>query len=405
MGKKSIKPILEGFKKCFYHAPLPVISLVIYMGLRSSVIFPDDLPIASDRQPLWQHAYLGWYDWLFLLSTVVSFALGTLKISKANFVFIWTLALTILLSFINALTLEPEIALDATVYLLRFALTFSLSVWLVRRLGSQAVESLIICLFVILAITALFVGSLQFRTFNRLYASAMTVASFSQVAVVVCFIALIKKYNTLLGVTLCFLSLTFSKTSILLLLILLSIHFRGYILGIIKYLVIVFLIFASGVFTLLQVANPIFTSFFSRYVDPDSLISVSGRLPLWGYATHLLQSGKIPLLGVGFNAAASLFVLDNINYVEKGEIYYNQHFHSILIEYGFGLGILSIFIFFFLFKRIWQTFHAQSHVSFLIFSFFLLCQSIDYSFYRPKEVIIWSLILGLAEGKWKFEGG
>ena len=397
--------MLKDFKKCFFYAPLPVISLVIYMGLRSSVIFPDDLLIASDRQPLWQQAYLGWYDGLFLLSIVVSFALGSLKLFKANFVFIWTLALTIFLSLFNALTVEPEIAIDATVYFLRFALTFSLSVWLVRRLGSQAVESLIICLFIILAITALFVGSLQFRTFNRLYASAMTVASFSQVAVVVCFIALIRKYNTLLGVTLCFLLLTFSKTSILLLLILLGVHFRRYIFGIIKYLVVIFLIFASGVFTLLQVANPIFTSFFSRYVDSDSLLSASGRLPLWEYATHLLQSGKVPLLGVGFNAASSLFVLNNINYVENGEIYYNQHFHSILIEYGLGLGILSIFIFFFLFRRIWQSFHAHGHVSFLIFSFFLLSQSIDYSFYRPKEVIIWSLILGLAEGKWKFEGG
>jgi len=35
----------------------------------------------------------------------------------------------------------------------------------------------------------------------------------------------------------------------------------------------------------------------------------------------------------------------------------------------------------------------------------LMSQSGDFTFYRPKELIIWSLMLGLAEGQWRFEHG
>src|SRR5919202_1171042 len=405
MSEKSIKSVLRGFKRCLYFAPLPVLSIVIYMGLLSTMIFPDGLPVATNHQPLWQGGYVGWYDFLLLSSVVASLALRSLKLSKVNLIFIWTLGLIILLSFINGLTLGSEVALDAVAYLLRFALAFSVSVWLVRCLGSKAVESLIIVLFIILSITALFVYSLQFNT-SRIYASAMTIASFSQVAVVVSCIALIRGYKAILWMALFFLLLTFSKTSIALFLILLLVPFRKFkFLTILKYLVSILVFFVFVVLILLQIAPVQYTASFSFYTAPAYLLSWGGRIPIWAYALHLLQDGKIPLLGVGFNAASSLFTIDNITYVEQGVTYYHQHFHSILIEYGFGIGISAVFIFVVLLKRIWQTFKYNCNLPFLIFSFFLLCQSIDFTFYRPKEVIIWSLILGLAEGKWRFERG
>ena len=405
MGKNSITPIINGFKECLYIAPLPVLCLVIYMGLRSSIIFPDGLPSPYEQQQLWQRSYLGWYDFLFLSSVVISFILSSLKLAKDNFIFIWTIALIILLSLINGLTLGKEVALDALVNFFRFACAFSLSVWLVRRLGSKAAEALIVCLFIILAITALLVYSLQFRTFVRIYASAMAVASFSQVTVIVCFIALLRKYNCVLGIALIFLVMTFSKTSILLFLFLLLFSGKFTISNQLKYLFFILFVAVSVVFIALKIASNEYTAFFSFYTDIDNIFTLSGRTPIWEYALHLLQSGNIPLLGVGFNAAASLFAIGNFYYFEVGKIYYYPHFHSILIEYGFGFGILSGFIFFIILKRIWQTFRSNCNLSFLIFSFFFLCQSLDFTFYLPKEMIIWSLILGLAEGQWRYERG
>ena len=45
----------------------------------------------------------------------------------------------------------------------------------------------------------------------------------------------------------------------------------------------------------------------------------------------------------------------------------------------------------------------RCYPSFFIFAFFLLSQSVDFTCYKPKEVIIWSLMLGLAEGQWQSE--
>ncbi len=40
----------------------------------------------------------------------------------------------------------------------------------------------------------------------------------------------------------------------------------------------------------------------------------------------------------------------------------------------------------------------------MIFSFFLLSQSLDFTFFRPKEIVLWALMLGLAEGEFQLQG-
>ena len=47
----------------------------------------------------------------------------------------------------------------------------------------------------------------------------------------------------------------------------------------------------------------------------------------------------------------------------------------------------------------------RCYPSFFIFAFFLLSQSVDFTCYKPKEVIIWSLmLLGLPKGNGNLNG-
>ena len=192
----------ERFKQCLKVAPMPVISLIIYMSLRSTQIFPlpEDKPLTS----LWHTAYLGWYDFLLGVSIVISIINGVIKIDGKDLLFILSLLSILTLSFVNGIELGNLYILDSIVCFLRFLLSFYLAKGLVHRLGIQTAESILIVLFIILSISALFVYQLQFGTFNRIYSAAMTAPSFSQVSVIVCLIALLRKNNIMVFFSLIF---------------------------------------------------------------------------------------------------------------------------------------------------------------------------------------------------------
>ncbi|MBA2748620.1 MAG: hypothetical protein H0U45_07720 [Tatlockia sp.] len=319
------------------------------------------------------------------------------------------MAAIILLSFVHGLTFGYDFILNAVIYFFRFTFAFCFAVWLVKRVGNQATESFVIILFILLAITALFVYTLIYLASFRMYASGMTTASFSQVATMVCLISFWRKYHFIFVVSLLFLFLTFSKTSILLLLGLLFFQMRANIFKFAKLIFLALSGFCLLFYLLKNLFGQRFFLFLSVYTSFKQLLTLSGRTEIWNYAGSLLTSGQIPLLGLGFNAASSLIFSNNFyllwndfDYLVQ-TTYYPPIFHSIWIKYGFGLGILSIVIFGIILKRIWQSFQYQCQPGFFIFSLFLLCQSIDFTLYRPKEVIIWSFILGLAEGQWRVE--
>ncbi|NJO99125.1 MAG: hypothetical protein HC764_26645 [Pleurocapsa sp. CRU_1_2] len=86
----------------------------------------------------------------------------------------------------------------------------------------------------------------------------------------------------------------------------------------------------------------------------------------------------------------------------EGE-YTPPHYHSIVIEYLLSLGIFAFAIFFYFIKRIWQTFQRNCSPAFFIFAFFAISQAMDYTIFPPKEIIIFALMLGLAEGQLTFQ--
>jgi hypothetical protein len=394
---------IDNFRRCIRFAPLAIISLIMYAALRSSSLVPEDYSLLWAT---WHPAYRNWWDILLICSIMINLFSSRVIIQQGVVAFLYLMLLFILLSLIVGSSDWSLVATtDALIYWLRFAFVFSLSVCLTERLGKQATEVLLIVLFTILCVSALAVYQLRFGEFNRIYASAMTVASFSQVAVVILFIAITIRHYFLLIFALCFLFLTFSLTSIALFLILFSIYimnsntlsYRERILS----LILVGTIIVVGLFG--AKASQQFEVIYDSW-DPQFLSTLDGRLEIWSYGVSLLGSGSVGFFGVGFQR--SPLFLNQVFYTitdTDSFIPAIPHFHSIFLEYGLGLGIPSLIVFYILVRRIIQTWHMKCHPAGLIFAFFLLSQALDFTFYRPKEVIMWAVMLGLAEGQWRQE--
>lgn len=392
--------IVSYLKKCLYFAPFPVLSLLIYMSLRSSSIFSRELGWGENE---WHLAYLGWYDFLLLWSILISLFIGVFRISKDLYLFLGiTFFMILLTSALNGMPLGIQPFFDSIIYLLRFFLVFCFVIGLVQRLDVREVEGVLITLFWILAISSLFVLKLQYGIHSRMYSSGMTVASFSQVAAITVMIALMRKYKFNLLVASGFLFFTFSRTSIFLTLILVICYFL-FVKKIVltkktQLLLIIGIVISFGVIYSLRSEE--YYKLIFRMADADEISSLNRRTDIWEYALKLLKSGVIPVYGIGFNMTPTLTNEFDI-LKSSGIVFYPPSFHSIIIEYGFGLGVLSIFIFYLIIKRIWQTFRYRCFPAFFIFFFFFACQNVDFTFYRPKEVIVWSIMLGLAEGQWR----
>ena len=406
MNTESRQSVLRGFKECLTSNPLPVLSLLIYMGLRSNTIFavPDTAYVTE--QPLWAPAYTGWYDLALIVSVCFGIATKSITLTKHILAVLFSLLVIILISSLGAYSLGFGFISDAIAYFLRFSVTFIFAASLARRSGIEAVEALVLVLFAVLGVTALFVFSLNFGMFNRIYASAMTAASFGQIAAVSCFLAIFRRRPVVLLISSTYLLLTFSRTSMIMLLGLLVIYlfhdqelrFRTKL----KYLVALAVCAVAGALAVTMYGGPEFDVVVASRISSDEISTLNGRLQIWEGALGLLRESYIPITGVGLNAAPSLLLSDGFA-IDQGQGSLPVHFHSILIEYGFGFGLLSIPIFYGLGRRLVQTFRSRCYPSFFIFAFFCLSQAFDFTFYQPKEVIIWSLLLGLAEAQWQLD--
>jgi O-Antigen ligase len=389
VSKKPFLNFLSSMRRVVFFAPLPFIALAVYMGLNSSTIFGIDY---IDRFLPWHASYVGWYDYMLALSIVATYLIRGYRQDNDTTLFICLIAFFITISFIaNYYESDTEALIDAYIYLLRFAFLYTFGIWLVKRVGVETAENFTIFLFFILVTTSLFVLKLQYGTFNRLYCSGMTVASFSQVAAVVCFISLYRKRFLVFSGSLLALMLTFSRTSTLLFLVCLFFIFfnsKEHSKKIrLFYLLMVVVVMGAVVYMLIESEN--YARILIASVDREELSTLHDRTAVWSSGIALLVEGEIPLYGRGFNSSPSLL---------QNEF---AHFHNIVLEYMTGLGVFSTLILFLLIKRVWQMFKASCYISFLIYFFFFFSQFLDFTLYRPKEVIIWSFVLGLAEGQWR----
>jgi hypothetical protein len=374
----------------------PVIApaLLLFFSARSSAIFG-----LGHAERAWHQGFFGWYDGVLLLALVVSAALRCFAIDRDTVRVIAGFGFCVVASFaLGGPIPETRAALDGIVHVARFAAGFSIGVWLVRARGERIAESLVWVIFVLLLASAVFVYGQQFSSNQRLYFSGMTMASSSQVAAVVCTMALVRGARIRLACAALFLLFTFSRTSI----VVTAVLCLGFVLldrgpeanrrrtG--------FLVLAMTAMCALYfiARSPVFADVVSDRFDTESIETLGLRLDIWQFAKHDLVSGQIPMFGIGFGCTPGL--LEGVELRTPDGWAQATHFHSIFIEHAFGLGIMAIVPLVWIARRTIDSVVLRSPGA-LLFLLFLACQAVDYSFYRPKEVVFWSLVLGIADAQ------
>ncbi|HWB74764.1 MAG TPA: O-antigen ligase family protein [Nannocystaceae bacterium] len=385
----------DAWWRIFVAEPLVAPALLLFFSARSSAIFGG--PGHADMP--WHQAFIGWYDAVLLLALVASATLRCFALDRDTVRVIAGFGLCVIVSFaLGGPVPDIRAALDGVVHVMRFAIGFGIGVWIVRVRDERQVDALIWSIFVLLLASAVFVYGQQFSSNQRLYFSGMTMASSSQIAAVVCVMALVRGSRFRLAAAALFLLLTFSRTSIVVTGLLCTLYVlvgRGRQANN-RRVGFVVLAMTAAVALWFIARSPVFADVLLDRFDEQSLESLGLRLDIWEFARHDLLSGEIPVFGVGFGCTPGL--LDDVELRTAEGWTQATHFHSILIEYAFGLGVLAIFPALWIVRRTIVGL-ANRSTGALLFLLFLACQSVDFSFYRPKEVLFWSLVLGIADAQ------
>jgi len=351
----------------------------------------------------WHPGYLGWYDIVLGACLAVDILKTRSRIPFQLFAFQAMLLIAVVVSVagsawgLNWWSLGDDVA-----YCLRFSLSFLAAVALVLRAGEKGAEAAVIGMCMILMITSVFVFQLQYGTFNRISASGMTVGSFSQAMLILSVIAMVRTNVPLILGSMMFLIMTFSRTA----LALWAICLAGCILGksrfgLAKQLLIgVLIVLLSGAALFQLEKNPEFELVINDRLDREAISTFNMRFLVWEYGADLIRSGSVPLTGIGLHFTPTVLMDYVLPSPTDATLIYFPSFHTILLEYGIGLGILALPIFGMIFWRIWVTWRWKCYLPFMIFILFFVTQCVDFTFYRPKEVVMWGAFLGFAEGQW-----
>ena len=379
-----------------------MLGLLVFVALPSTVMFTDDYEYIQATTP-WHSAFYTKFDLLLLPGVAVSCLLARWMPDRHTaFLFLFAAIAIVLSSFFSSNA--PNGALyDGLLYWLRFVSVFTFAYGLTCRLGSRAAESLLYLLFVILCGSAIFVYQLQFLEFRRIYAAAMSVGSFAQVTVVIALIAIARRQYAMLCLGMVFLVLTFSLTSTILFIGIASlvplstsgartqVATKAFLRTRARQLLL-----AGTVLTGLIMLMCSLISEVGYDLNLETLTDLHGRRDIWLYALRLVRHGYVGLFGHGFGRSADFFQNLALLASYASRDVRATHFHSILFEGFIGLGILCVPPLVTLVARIRKTWRQSRYLSCAILLFFLLSQTIDFTLYRPKEVVIWAFILGLA---------
>ncbi|GAC1324341.1 MAG: hypothetical protein NVSMB22_13030 [Chloroflexota bacterium] len=409
-----IMPSLKDIELCLRVAPLLVLSFFLYASLTSSAVmdnsfFSADYLVNPAYAPLWHPGYLNIFDLVLVSCIGITWLHNRFTLDRGTVVFLFLALLFIAVSLASETATDDVRPLrDAITYWLRFAAVFSVTLALIRRIGTRPLESVLNVTFFLLAVSALFVFRENFGKFNRLYAASMSVASFSQITVIVLLIALVRRNYALMLFAMGFLFMSFSLTSSALFIAIGTVYIlvarstfstreRFAIMTIVVAVLSLGLYITSGIGDF----GNVYQSVSHKLPGSGGEFTLNGRTTIWQYGVSLLTSGSIGPFGVGFGRSSYLF-----NTVWLFDIPYAGHqavdqFHSILLEYGITLGIPALGLFALLIRRIVQTWRGRCYPAALIFTFLFLSQTLDFTIYRPKEVILWGLILGIAESQWR----
>ncbi len=392
MTEQLSRALWRGIVACARFAPCSTMAILIYAGLRSSAIYPAATPEVS-----WHPGFLNIGDVLLVAGMFIDGCRRRFTMRVGIFAMLAYGVFILSLSFVN--THFPQGAFfDGLLCWLRFAAIFTWALWIARRVGQQAVEAILILVFFVTATSALFVSSLTVG-FYRMFGSAMSVASFAQLVTAVALIALVRCRPWVLATAMVYLVLTFSNTcwvSFCLLAVLLFAMSKptdsrggyGKALLIVLGLVIATWALAPQLASQHYPVNRVFSS--GSYQD------LNGRTSIWNYGLSLAQDHQFSWLGNGYNTSPSVLAAFGVP-ADAGRFVAPSSFHNIELELAWGLGAPALFFGGLLAHRIVSSYLHRRQLSLVLFSLFAITQTVDFTFCTPKALLIWAIILGIAE--------
>ena len=118
---KNLRTVIKDFKTCLYIVPLPILSLMLYMGLKSTVVFEGGLHQFNGS---YHPAYFGWYDLVLGYSLIFSFVNGSLKPKLQDFILGLVILFVISASWLGTHESDRAFIVDGLVCFARFFLTY-----------------------------------------------------------------------------------------------------------------------------------------------------------------------------------------------------------------------------------------------------------------------------------------
>lgn len=391
---------------------MAVLALAAYVATSSSTLFPEDCFVITRTVPWFVSFFNGFDVALFVCLPLTAAFLG-LRPSRQGTMFLCVAFVAIIVSLLASTNLPYEALFDALVHFLRFATVFVFASGSTRLFGPRQTESVFLLLYAILCASAIVVYQLTFETsMGRIYASGMGVGSFAQVSVVACIIAIVRRQFVVLAVSSVFLVLTFSVTGAVMFMMVvacipltespgsaLPLNAKPSMRPLQQVFVVGALVVGVAFATSLAIGDVGYNVGYN--LKAEDAADGHGRKEIWLYALRLLRSGHVGVFGLGFFRTTGCFQDSQLLGQYADSSVENVHFHSIIFEGIIGLGVLSLPLFWMFFRRLWITYWTRQYLPCAIFLFFLLTLSVDFTMYRPKELIMWAFILGIADGQFR----
>lgn len=373
--------------------------LLIFFVRPSSYVFPLAYDARTDTAD-WHRSFFGVIDCLLCVS--ICFALLSKKIQPAeNAYWYCLLFLSLVLASISPTILDNySISIDLLLHAVRLISLFLFGCGLVRTFGLETAIQLLFAGYVLLTLSALVVLSMIFPASHRIFASAMTVASFAQLSAMVALFAIHLRHFKMAAWSILFLVLTFSITGALAFSICLlafppsslDIKVSGPVAARSR------LYACCGLLAFIT-ACVIINSYSDRGFDTriEHVMTMHGRVEIWQYATEILRDNPSRWFGAGFGKAPMFLKFQN--FAAPGEIahYYTQ-FHSIVLESVLSMGLFAIPLFIAFIAFLIRAYRSKQYLEASVISLFMMTQSVDFTLYRPKEEAAFAFVLGIVFG-------
>ncbi len=384
------------FSTWYKVAPITGLLFILYLARPSSYVFPFGYEVHNDTAD-WHRSFFGIADWLLCGSILCG--LITKKIRPPEIAYWYCLCFLVLvfLSILPIITDDYSASFNLIQHAVRLTFLFLFGAGLVRVCGIQGASQLLYAGYCILAISALVVLAMILPALHRIFASAMTVASFAQISAIVALFAIHLKHFKMAAWAMVFLVLTFSLSSALAFSICLlafpanSVDSRISVQTATRSRLYVFL----GLLTFI-VVSVIIDAYSDRGFNTriDHALTLHGRVEIWQYGIELIRDHESGWFGVGFGRAPSFLRFRDFSLPGEPALYYSN-FHSIILESLISMGIFAAPIFMLFIAFFFRAYKHRHYLEASVISFFMMTQSVDFTLYRPKEETIFAFVLGV----------